>query len=392
MPSPLVLAIVPLAVAETLAWAALYYSFPALLPVWEMEMGWSRGAIAGAFTASLVITALAAPRAGRIIDRGNSTSMFLGAVLAGAVMLVLLSQVRELWQFWAVWIALGFVNAACLYEACFAIITVTVGARAKQAITIVTLVAGFAGTVSFPSAYLLTEAFGWRNAVLIFAGVTAFVSLPLSWLGLRLLSRHAEPRASETRQREAGRAVLRLPTFWFIGAAFGLTGLVHGMIISHIRPIMDDRGVEVGLAVLIASMMGPMQVLGRVIMVALQNRVSTFGAALLTFSGMALGLLALLSTGMVPWLAFAFVVPYGAAYGIISIVRPVLTAEFLGRAGFGVIAGMLAVPYVLGNAIGPLLAAWLWAYSGYDLVLTLCVVLVGLGALSLLAARASRPA
>ena len=388
----LLLAILPLAVAETLIWAALYYAFPALLPVWESDLGWSRGDIAGAFTASLVITGLAAPRAGRIIDRGNSKAMFLAAVLAGAVLLMLLSMVRELWQFWAVWIAIGIVNAACLYEACFAIITVKLGSRAKQGITIVTLVAGFAGTVSFPSAYLLTEMLGWRGAIQVFAGVTVLVSLPLAWLGLGQLEKMREPTAPQEEQRQAGRAALRLPAFWFIGAAFGITGLVHGMIISHIRPIMDDRGIEVGLAVLIASMIGPMQVLGRLAMVAVQNRVSTYGTALLAFCGMALGLSALLGANMAPWLALAFVLPYGAAYGVNSIVRPVLTAEFLGRAGFGVIAGMLAVPYVLGNAAGPVLAAWIWEYAGYDLVLTLSIVLICCGLVSLMAARSARPA
>ena len=73
----------------------------------------------------------------------------------GGFLLLALSQVTQLWQFWAIWLALGVVNAAVLYEACFAIITVTVGAQAKRAITLVTLFAGFANTICFPSAYLL---------------------------------------------------------------------------------------------------------------------------------------------------------------------------------------------------------------------------------------------
>ncbi|MEO1492165.1 MAG: MFS transporter [Pseudomonadota bacterium] len=385
---PLWQAVLPLAVAETLVWATLYYMFPALLPVWESEFGWTRGEISGAFTASLIVTALISPRAGRIIDRGGSRAMFLGAIAAGALLLVLLSQVTALWQFWAVWLAIGLVNGMCLYEACFAIITVTVGSRAKQAITIVTLVAGFAGTVSFPSAYLLSETLGWRGALLVFAAVAALVALPLGMAGLRLLERHrAPPPAQPETQQTVARTVLRKPAFWCIAFGFAATGLVHGMIISHIRPIMDDRGIETGIAVLIASMVGPMQVVGRVIMVAAQRHVDTFGAAIATFVGMAIGLAALLSTEMMPWLAFAFVVPYGAAYGVISIVRPVLTAEVLGRAGFGQIAGMLAVPYVLGGAMGPVLAAKIWVFFGYDTVLALSLGLVGAGMAAILATR-----
>ena len=40
----------PLAVAETLVWAALYYSFPALLLEWERNLGWSKTELAGALT------------------------------------------------------------------------------------------------------------------------------------------------------------------------------------------------------------------------------------------------------------------------------------------------------------------------------------------------------
>jgi len=388
MRGSLTLAILPLALAETLVWAALYYMFPAMLPVWEAEMGWTRGQISGAFTASLVVTALISPRAGRIIDRGGSRGMFLGAIAAGAVLLVALSQVTQLWQFWAVWLLIGLVNGACLYEACFAIITVTVGQRAKQAITTVTLVAGFAGTISFPSAYLLTGILGWRGALLAFATVILLVALPLAIIGLKLMETHREPAPrSATGTHNVAHAALRNPAFWCIAFGFASTGLVHGMIISHIRPIMDDRGIAAGTAILIASMVGPMQVLGRVAMVAAQRHVGTFGAASATFVGMALGLAALLSTDMAPWLAFAFVVPYGAAYGVISIVRPVLTAEILGREGFGQIAGMLAVPYVLGGAIGPILAAKIWVFAGYDTVLAMSLALVGAGLAAITATR-----
>ena len=315
--------------------------------------------------------------------------MFFAAIVAGAALLVLLGLVRELWQFWAVWIAIGVVNACILYEACFAIITVTLGARARAGITIVTLVAGFAGTVCFPTYYALTEAIGWRGAVFVYAGVTAFLSLPLAIWGLRLLERHrAPPAETPPAQGNEARAMLTQPVFWGIGLAFGSVGLTHGMLISHIRPILDEAGLAMTTAVLVASLFGPMQVLGRVILVAIGGRLSTVGTATIAFAGMGIGLVALICSGIAPLLAVAFVAPYGAAWGAMSIVRPVLTADLLGRAGFGAISGMVAVPFTLGSALGPLLAAWIWEAAGsYMLVLDLAVGLVGLGWLLLLFAR-----
>lgn len=382
------LAIAPLAIAETLFWAAYYYSFPGLLPAWEADLGWSRSEIAGAFTAALILTGILAPQAGRLIDRGLARTTFIGAGIAGALLMIALSMVQELWQFWAIWLCLGVINAACLYEACFAIITVTVGDQAKKAITVTTLYAGFAGTISFPSAYALTEWMGWRGAVITAGVVMIAVAIPLALLGFRWMEAHRAP-AAETPESTGneGRAALRNPVFWYIAIAFSTIGIVHGMIISHIRPILDDREVATTLAVFVASMFGPMQVFGRVLMVTIGKRMSTILQGTLCFVGIAGGLALLYLARVEPWLALIFVIPYGASYGVVSIVRPVLTAEYLGRAGFGVISGMLGAPYMLGFAAGPTLAAVIWGAVGYDVVIGLAVALTLLGLTLIMLAR-----
>jgi MFS family permease len=379
----------PLALAQTIVWASMYYSFPALLPAWERDLGWSKTELSGAFTAALVVAAVLAPMAGRLIDRGAARLIHPGGALLGALLLAGMSRVTELWQFYAVWVGLGLAMSVCLYEACFAIITVTVGGRARVAITTVTLFAGFAGTVSFPSAHYLTGLFGWRGAVLIFAGAVAVLVIPLMLLGLRLLERHreAEGPVEEAADDVAGRkAVTRRPAFWLLGFAFGAIGLVHGSVLSHLLPILADRGIGAATAVLAASMIGPMQVLGRVVMVATERRVSTFGVAMACYLGMAVGCTALLMAGVAPWLVAVFVVLHGAGYGTASIVRPVLTAEVLGRRRFGVISGMLAIPFMGGFAIGPTAAALLWEAGGYDLVVGLAVVAALAGMVAVVAA------
>lgn len=382
------IAVLPLAVAETLIWASFYYAFPAFLPAWEADLGWSRAELAGAFTGALIVTAIAAPRAGRIVDRGGGGAMLLGAMAVGAGLLIALAAVRELWQFWAIWLALGAVNACCLYEATFAILTTTMGSAARRAITQVTLVAGFAGTVSFPAAWGLSQAIGWRTALLVFAGIILGIALPLAWLGLRLLARHAEDPA--TRSRATGGEGLRAlhdPAFWLIGFGFATVGLTHGMIITHIRPIMESRGVTEALGVTVASLVGPMQVLGRVAMIAVERRVDIHGIATACFAGMAGGALILLVSTGSPVLAVGFVVPYAAAYGVISIVRPVLTADLLGRAGFGTISGMLATSFMLGNAAAPSVAALIWQEAGYDTVIAFGIALLLAGMIAVRLAR-----
>lgn len=383
--------VIPLALAQTIVWAAMYYSFPALLPEWEQDLGWSKTELSLAFTASLVATALLAPMAGRLIDRGAARLIHPGGALAGAALLVLLSRVTELWQFFAVWLAMGVAMSVCLYEAAFAIITVTVGKRAREAITAVTLIAGFAGTVSFPSAHFLAGLFGWRGAVLAFAAAIVLLAIPLMLWGLRLLGRHQtaedDPVAAGPGDTGDRAAVTRRPAFWLLGFAFGTIGLSHGMILAHLLPILADRGIAEGIAVFAASMIGPMQVFGRIVMLATEKKVNIFGVAVACYLGMAAGSLALLMAGAAPWLVAAFVLLHGSGYGTASIVRPVLTAEVLGRRRFGVIAGMLAIPFMGGFAIGPTMAALLWGAGGYDLVVGIAVAVIAAGLAAVAAAR-----
>ena len=82
----------PFAIAETLVWAAYYYSFPALLPTWEADLGFSKTALTGAFTLSLIVSAVFAPIVGRLIDYGYGKLLFAGG--AGFASILLLSLIH----------------------------------------------------------------------------------------------------------------------------------------------------------------------------------------------------------------------------------------------------------------------------------------------------------
>jgi len=377
----------PLAIAETIVWAAMFYSFPALILEWERSLGWSKTELSGAFTLSLVTSAVLAPVVGRLIDHGLGRYVYTGCALLGAVLLALLSRVTELWQFYVVWLGLGVAMSGVLYEACFAILTRAMGTMAKRAITLVTLVAGFAGTVSFPSAYVLVGFVGWRGAVLTFAIAVAVVAAPLIWRGCRLAEegREAQAHQPSSRTGEALR-ILRNPIYWLLAISFAMIALEHGVLLTHLLPILDERGIHGETAILAASMIGPMQVAGRLAMMAAERHVSILGIAMVCYAALGIAALSLLGTSAIPALLVAFVLFQGSGYGVTSIVRPVVTAEFLGRANFGVISGLLALPFIMATAASPTIAAFVWERGGYDRVILLALAASGIGFLSLLSA------
>ena len=377
----------PLAIAETIVWAAMYYAFPALLPAWERDLGWSKTELSFAFTLSLVVSASLVPVAGRLIDRGLARSIFTGGTVLGAVLLALLSLVTEPWQFVCIWIGLGVAMSGTLYEACFAVLVRSTGDRARRAITIVSVVAGLAGTVAFPSAHLLAGAFGWRGAVLVFAAVVGTVAVPLVWSACRRAEAQAAmhapvPSASAARAL----AVVRTPAFWLLAIAIFLAALDHGMLISHVLPILDDRGIDAGLAVVAASFIGPMQVAGRLALIAADRFAGTLMASTGCFAMMAIAGLCLLDAGAAPALLVGFVVLQGAGIGVASVMRPVVTAELLGRRNFGVVSGLVGLMHMSGYALGPSVSALVWSSGGYDRVILLAIAAAVVAIAALLAA------
>ncbi len=377
----------PFAIAETIVWAAMYYSFPALLLTWEQDLGWSKTELAGAFTSALIVSAMLAPVMGRLIDHGYGRYVFMGCMLLGAVLLCILSQVTQLWQFYAVWIGLGVAMSGALYEACFAIITRSFGSDAKRAITLVTLVAGLAGTVSFPSAHALVELAGWRVTLVVFAAAMVFVAGPLIWLGCRAADRMAEGRATvPSRKARHAMRVLKTVAFWALALAFAMLATHHAMIFTHILPMLDERGIPKEAAILAASMMGPMQVAGRLAMMAAERHVSTMIIASGCFVAVGGASVALFGTAAVPSLIAIFVLLQGAGNGVVSIVRPVLVATLLSRRDFGVVSGLVAVAFMAGSAFGPTIGSLIWGIGGYDLVITLAIVMPAIGLVLLLVA------
>ena len=93
------------------------------------------------------------------------------------------------------------------------------------------------------------------------------------------------------------------------------------MLISHVLPILDDRGIDPGLAVIAASFIGPMQVAGRLVLMATDRLASTLGRVHRCFAMMTIAGMCLLNAGAAPALVVGFVVLQGAGIGVSSVMR-----------------------------------------------------------------------
>lgn len=379
-------AVLLLSLGQLIAWAGLYYLFAALLLTWERATGWTKPELTLALTLAVFASALAAPFVGRLIDAGRGPRL-LGAVTAtGGLVVIALPHAPSLTVFYLLWILIGLSNAGALYEACFALVTRTLPKKARRGITVITLIAGFASMISFSGAAALTSLLGWEMAVQIFGLLVVLIAAPASWLGASMLEGMARGAAPAGPVLSAQRPGPASAVFLLLAAAFPMMALNHGIVLNHLLPLLDERGMPETLAVLAASLIGPMQVAGRVVVMVVEHRVSTLAVTLTSFGGVLIAALLLLAGQMAPALVFCAVILQGATYGLISIMKPVIIAELMGPKGIAQVMGWMALPYLASFALAPYLGALIWTVGGYDLVLIGAAVFALAGLIALIGA------
>jgi len=373
------LAVWALALGLFLIYAGVFYAFPAVLPDLLTQTGWSKADLALGPTLSYLVMAVLTPLTGRVIDRGHGGVLVVVMPILAAVGLAALAFVQTRAQWWAVWAILGVAQSGCLYESVFALLTRRMGAHARVAITRITLVAGLSSTMTFPLGHWLGHAYGGKGAYLGFAALTLLGAVPLNIWAMRLLRGPEVSRQAED-NRGALRAALRRPAFWGIAAIFALIWLSHGMLLTYILPLFQERGMSREWAAVAAACLGPAQLVGRLVLALGGARVENRMATRVSLLMVVLAACLLWFSGAAPVLVFVVVIVHGAGVGLMSIMRPMLIMDVLGRRGFGAISGASAVSPIVATAAAPVLGAYLLDNFGAGAIYA---CLIGFSCLSL---------
>src|SRR5260370_28527046 len=125
------------------------------------DLGVSWNWIFGAFSASLVISALLGPRVGRQIDLVGGRQVLSISNLTLAAGLALLGFTYSIPMLIIAWLLLGIGMGFGLYDAAFGALGRIYGDAARRSITGITLIAGFASTVGWPLTAWGLETIGW---------------------------------------------------------------------------------------------------------------------------------------------------------------------------------------------------------------------------------------
>ena len=345
--------VIALGTSQTLAWASSYY-LPAILAApMARDLGLSVPTVFAAFSVALLVAAFSGPSAGRAIDRWGGRPVLMATNLVFAVGLVGLGLAQGTLGLFAAWVVLGVGLGAGLYEAAFAALVRLYGQGSRNAITGITLFAGFASTVGWPLSTLLEAHLGWRGTCFVWAGLHLVVGLPLN--GSLPRATMAEPLALRTGlsphpgappDRTARRAG------WILALVFAAVWFVSTAMAAHLPRLLQLGGSSLAAAVAVGALVGPAQVAGRLLEFGFLRRLHPLLSARLAALMHPIGAGLLMALGA-PAAAAAFAVLHGAGNGILTIAKGTLPLVLFGTAGYGERQGLLMVPARLAQALAP---------------------------------------
>ena len=310
--------------------------------------------------------------AGRLLQRHGPRAVMTAGSVLGAASVAGIAAAPSYWWFLAAWLAAGTASAGLFYPPAFAALTVWYGPRRVQALTALTLAAGFASTIFAPLTSALAAHLSWRGGVpdprrrarrghhpgpraRAAPAVAPAVGAPRR----RRPALRRRPRApAADRQVLASRAFLQLVT------AATLCAFAQYAALVNLVPLLTGRGLSAGLAAWALGLGGAGQVAGRLCYRALDARTGPRGrAAAIIAAGAAVTLLLGLLPGPAALLVTASVIA-GAVRGVFTLTEATLVADQWGADRYAVINGVFNAPLTAAGAIAPTVGAGIAAVTG----------------------------
>jgi MFS family permease len=397
---------------QMLVGSLMIHSFTAYFPLLQVQFGWSRALLSGAFALSHAESAILAPLQGWLIDKfGPRMMVRVGMMMFGAGF-ILFSQVDSVLDYYVTFLvmAVGSSIAGGLPVAA----TVINWFERRRGVAMGIAMSGFGiGGLLVPAIAWSLISLGWRPTAFLSGILIMIVGLPLAQIMRKTPEQYgylpdgASPStldsnedSSEVSQELSGiadgnaitgftaREAMRTPAFWLISVGHSMALFTVGAVSLHLIPhIIDSVGLSITTASSAVVVMTIFNILGQLGGGFLGDR---FSKRLLAAVAMLVHAVALLilayATTFVPVLIFAAL--HGTAWGVRGPIMTTIRADYFGRASFATIMGFSSLIVMVGMTVGPLFAGFMAdIFDGYRIGFIIIAGITGVGSLFFVLAR-----
>lgn len=347
------------------------FSLPVFLQPMSKETGWSVTGISTAMTIGFLAMAVASMVWGGLSDRFGPKPVVLTGSVVLAASLALASRATSLVEFQFTFGLLVGAATAAVFAPMMACVTGWFDTQRSLAVSLVSAGMGMAPLTMAPFAAWLVTIHDWRSSMLIIAGITAALMIPVSLLVRRppaLTGHHPEMLANEPQAGMTVREAVVSPQFITLMLANFFCCATHSGPIFHTVSYAVTCGIPMIAAVSIYSVEGLAGMFGRI----------GFGLAGDRFGAQRVLVLGLLAQAF-GVLSYAFVNELGGFYAVAMVVGfiyagtmplyAVIIRENFPLKMMGTIMGGTAMAGSLGMSTGPLVGGMIYDhFNGYALM------------------------
>jgi hypothetical protein len=346
-----------LGLIQILGWGSTYYAPALAAPLIAADRGWSLTFAVSGVTIGLVVAGLCSPVSTRLVQRfGGHIAIAVGALITAIGLAALAFADNEV-TYVGVWIWLGIGMSLVLSDPSYVALAKIFGGRARKPMVLISMMAGLAGSISWLSTYLLMQQGSWRTPFLLYAAVFGLLAAPLVALMLPRpdgpQQKKAEPSLPEHTEGWAPRGA----PLWLQFVGFAAYAFTISATLTHFIPMTERSGIDPGMAVAVAMLLGPMQLAVRLFELLFGQRFHPLFITRFAVMTFLVGFAIVLAAGFSVSTTILFVVLMGAANGVMTIARGVLPLALFGHEGYPHAAGYLAFANLGAQAAGPLVLA-----------------------------------
>ena len=337
-----------------------------------------------ALTITNITIVFGAPTLGYLVDRIGVRKLLLPSILLMGFAVASMSLLQgDIWHFYGVFFAITLLGLGTLPLSYSRLVIAWFEKRRGLALGIALAGFGVGGALVPELTKTMIDVYGWRSAYLLFASAVLLVSLPLAFF---FLKEPSSPTVTANKDLApatglSARDAASSRTYWLVLTSFFLVGIGITSVLSHLVPMLMDRGMSFTAAARCMSTLAVALIFGRIIAGYLMDH---FFAPYVTAGFIVFGLAAgisLLALGAIgPW-AFLAAALVGLATGSEISEIAYIIGRYFGQHSFGQIYGIMFAGFQLGSAISaPMMGYYFDSIGDYRGVLWLVVGLVVLAA------------
>jgi MFS family permease len=339
------------------------YTFPVLTLSVSAELGWSRGATAGAVSLRFLLGAATQVLLGPLVDRfGPRRIGVLGSALV-AVGLGCSAGISELWHLYLLFGGLVGMGATFLELCILAALTQHFSARRGTAVGIAWAGGGLGLFFLLPLAQALATDVGWRATYRVL-GLAVACLVPLVHLTFPNPVAGQRIAEADARSRFTRRQALATRAFWLLFLGNVCIGVFDEAVFQHLVPFANHLGYPETAATSALGLAAILLLVGQIFGGNLSDHVGRERTASAASALTAAGLLLLLGlSGPTTWGLSGAMILYGMGLGTNLASRSATWGDMFQGQHFASIVGIIWSGYSLGGAFISWFGGWAFDLS-----------------------------